>query len=302
MNKIKRIIWEVVRTVTRCIPKGKNFLIYSSLAILGNDYDGVIKVKGGVKFYVNKITSIKRGLFFLNQYYEKDEENLIRKIVKPGDCVFDLGANFGWYSVMISKLVGNKGRVYAIEMEPELAGELKRTLDINDCKNVVVENMAVGNEIKDVELFYSKEQGQANFLEYMVTFRAPKGEKTIKKTVPMVILDSYVKQNNVGKINLIKCDIDGSEIFFLRGAKLVLSSNPLMIIEAYEFIQELFGFSMKQLIKEIEQYGYELFVIERDFLRVTSDDMPPKMKVNLFCVPKGRVSEFEFLRQKINFI
>lgn len=71
--------------------------------------------------------------------YEPRETNLFKKIVRHGMTVIDLGANIGYYTLIASKLVGESGKVYAFEPEPDNFNILVKNININNLKNVVVE-------------------------------------------------------------------------------------------------------------------------------------------------------------------
>ena len=85
--------------------------------------------------------------------YETREIDLLCSFVKPGDCVLDVGANIGLYSLALSRAVGPSGRVIAVEPDPDNLALLRRNLQANGCTNVTVVEEALGDEAKEVLLF-----------------------------------------------------------------------------------------------------------------------------------------------------
>jgi SAM-dependent methyltransferase len=86
--------------------------------------------------------------------YEYPLPIIMAKIIKEGDIVFDIGANRGQYTIFLSKLVGQKGKVYAFEPDPRNFLILKhRTRKL---KNVIIERKAVGNKNSKVKFYLDK--------------------------------------------------------------------------------------------------------------------------------------------------
>ena len=122
MNKLRKTILRVARYVIPHMPKGKSEAIRVALFLGGNMFEDIITMPDGRKFFIKRISAVNRHLFFLNDY-EKHESHVVQKIVEAGNYTIDVGANFGWYSTLMSKLVGSSGKVFAFELVPShLAG------------------------------------------------------------------------------------------------------------------------------------------------------------------------------------
>ncbi len=85
-----------------------------------------------------------RSSFFFGTY-EPAQTALFCKVVKPGDVVYDVGAHFGYYTLLASKLVGTEGRVLAFEPSPPNLARLYRHIELNRCSNVQVLELAVSD-------------------------------------------------------------------------------------------------------------------------------------------------------------
>jgi len=265
----RRSILKIARRVAQIVPRGKTFIINCSLALFGNTFGDEIAVADGRTFRINKITPLNRRLFFLNKY-EDGETEIVKKLVTQGDVVIDIGANFGWYSTLMSSLTGERGRVYSFEVVPEIAKELQENISLNQMTNVVIENIAIGEDDLETDYVYSESWGTGNQkLELLNGGGQLKSGKSRSTS-----LDSYLLANAINKVDFIKCDIDGAEVPFIRGAQQTLKSKkPIMIIEAHERDQRAHGHSCQQLFSELRHIGYRLFSLDKGLRSVGSDEM-----------------------------
>lgn len=194
---MNRFFLKLTRFIVRHLPRGKTLAINCGLSLFGTDFNDVIEADDGRQFFIKKITPATRELFFLGTL-EKKESRLISEIIKKGDIVFDLGANFGWYTLLFSKLVGQEGRVFSFEMSSEIAGELEKNVDLNNARNVFVENLAIGDHEGNTPYFYSGQQGTANLSPKLIY------DGRTERTVVMTTLDNYLAKHNVPRVNFIK--------------------------------------------------------------------------------------------------
>ena len=105
----------------------------------------IIKVKfkeKQLKFYLHRHSDFSA---FYQVFVEEVYPNLMSKITQ-GDSVVDAGANIGIFSVISSILVGDTGRVLAIEPDPENLSILKKNIELNKLKNVEIINKALYKE------------------------------------------------------------------------------------------------------------------------------------------------------------
>lgn len=283
MNKF---ILRLARYIISRIPKGKSILMRLALSIAGTSFKDIIAVKDGRKFYIDNISLVKRHLFFLNEY-ETIETDIITKVIKPGDYVFDVGANFGWFTTLMSRLVGDAGKVYAFELAPNIAQECQRNIKLNHAeKNVILEDIALGDVDQNVEYIYSESLGLANLrtdgLQGAGTLHTASGR--------MTSLDHYIEKNAISKVNLIKCDVDGAEVIFLKGARDTISRHlPVIVIEASG---EHGRSSSHEIFEELSKYNYKFFSLHhKSRLRpIAVSDFYGRFKSNILCLPLEKIS------------
>jgi FkbM family methyltransferase len=128
-------------------------------------------------------------------------------IVKPGDVVLDAGANTGYVSLLYSKRVGERGKVFAFEPDAINIRQIKENIALNG-GNIVIEDLLLWNENTFVEFYESGTVGSS-------ALWIPAGATTVKKQA--VTIDNWVKHNNIEKLDFVKMNIEGAEIEALEG-------------------------------------------------------------------------------------
>ena len=89
----------------------------------------------------------------INEIYEPLETEFVKKEVKKGNVVLDIGANIGYYTLIFAKLVGENGKVFAFEPDPTNFALLKKNVEMNGYKNVVLVQRAVSNKTGKLKLY-----------------------------------------------------------------------------------------------------------------------------------------------------
>lgn len=138
--------------------------------------------------------------------YERDHQRMIARLVLPGTIAYDIGANVGFYTLALSRLVGN-GRVFSFEPQPDNALALKRHVTINRATNVSVIEQAVCETSGTVRFAGSHSQGRV----------ATDGVTAVRA----VSLNDFVSSGNPAP-DFVKMDIEGGELSALMGADKLL--------------------------------------------------------------------------------
>lgn len=150
--------------------------------------------------------------------YESHVQRLFCERVKPGDVVFDIGANVGFFTLLAAKLVGQNGHVYAFEPLPRNLHYLERHLQLNGITNVTMQPLAI-----------AKASGSARFRSGQ---HASMGQLTDAGDLEVTTtsLDDVIANGIAPRPAFIKMDIEGAESDALRGAKALLDSTGLAIV------------------------------------------------------------------------
>jgi len=154
-----------------------------------------------------------------------DDYNISR--IKLGIVIVDVGAHVGTFTLLASKIVGEKGKVIAIEPEPKNYKQLIENIKLNNFLNVNPLNIALGdyNGFGKLYISYSPQCHSLLFKE----------DKISSIEVLLKTLDNLLEELNLKKIDVIKIDVEGAEILVLKGAEKTLKANPnIKIIVAAE--------------------------------------------------------------------
>ena len=194
------------------------------------------------------------------EFFKADFE-LIRQLIKPTDIVFDVGANIGLYTVLMSRLVSDAGHVYAFEPAPETVRLLDETLALNGCKNVMRVQAAVSDSTSQREFFtFEPKFSEFNSLAYhsmqVKSARVNPGSSVL---VPGETLDTFCEQKAIAHINLLKVDVEGFEAAVFAGASSLLRNHRIDYI-LFEISHEPLstsGYTARDVFASLENYGYE---------------------------------------------
>ena len=167
----------------------------------------------GSKLYLHQ----SDGIDFFIRDYQRSSMEILKKEVKEGDVVVDLGASSGSHTIIAAKIVGSRGKVFCFEADPVNCKLIEKSIKRNGYKNIVLEQKAVID--KKGKLIFYLEQGS----KYHKIFKTKNMSSTIE--VEAISLDDYFK-NYGGKIDFIKIDIVGSEGKAIKGMVSTLQKNP----------------------------------------------------------------------------
>jgi FkbM family methyltransferase len=184
--------------------------------------------------------------------YESEKQRAFCKLVGPGQVMFDLGANVGFYTLLASRLVGDGGRVVAFEPAKRNIPYLRRHLAMNRITNCDVIEAAVSS--KDGTAFF-------DVSTLPVTGHVSENRAESDYEVATVTLDDLVNHDAVPGPNVIKCDIEGGEYEALIGARDTLRRcRPVILLATHgaevhsrccRLLSDL-GYNLKGLTEEKE--------------------------------------------------
>lgn len=160
---------------------------------------------------------------------------------------------------------------------PSLIDLLHRNIELNRLSNVIVTRSALGDHNANIEFYDDQLSGTANLSEQLV-------QNKQRGSVPMIRFDDFVKNNQIKKIDFVKCDIDGAEGLFLEGAQQSLQEVPCMIMEIFDQAQRVFHSSGRGLIGKLRLFGYQLKNIDQRSKELTEADTICQSSINALCI------------------
>lgn len=218
--------------------------------------------------------------------WEPAETAIFKRYIKDGDVVVDAGAYIGYYTVLASKLVGDKGKVYAFEPSPENRDVLVKNIKLNGCDNVSTIRRAVSDKQGTVTFYPNptNASGSTMFKDY-----STHNNRDPKVVVDTVSLDGVIGR---GRVDFIKMDIEGGETRALKGMTNIIRNNPnlKMIVEVFPIGLKNVGSSLEEFMGSLQQY-FKLYIVGGDeTVDIGLKDIQREIKksavINLFCVRK----------------
>jgi FkbM family methyltransferase len=208
---------------------------------------------------------------------ENPEYRVMKLLLPPGGTFVDVGANFGTFSLLASRIVGAAGSVIAFEPQRRLVSLIERSVELSGATNCEVMQAACGRNRGELPLLVpDDDSGRAGF------FPGFSGRKKhTSEHVNVIPLDSL----QLGSISLIKIDVEGSEMDVLAGAQETLRHlKPAVMIELNPWSAAAAGRIPAAVIEWLQAIGYnKLSVVERYPERIGATELPLNKQINLIA-------------------
>lgn len=184
--------------------------------------------------------------------YEPTQTAWARECLSEGDRFVDVGANFGWYTMLASTLVGQNGSVFAFEPSPVAASIIAEAIEENGLNNVTLVRAAVGDAIGHEQIYMP-----VNYSIHSPSVFQSGTEFTPLK-VPLIKLDSYAPLADGKPIKLLKIDIEGYEPNALRGMRGLAEQGMIrnLFCEFNSGWLKRNATTPAQLLEQILSYGF----------------------------------------------
>jgi FkbM family methyltransferase len=187
--------------------------------------------------------------------HEPRELALVRRLLRPGDTVLDVGAHVGLFTLLAAAAVGPGGQVHAFEPVPANFDALAENVRLNRFSQVHLERTAVGEAAGQMTLGLGVHV-QAGSGGYM------QGGSAAQVDAKVISLDAYVREHLPSMpIRLLKIDVEGAEPAVLRGFQESLADAPpdAIIAEVSPETLSLQGYTVDDLLGELTSHGYDLY-------------------------------------------
>jgi FkbM family methyltransferase len=184
----------------------------------------------------------------------------IKELLRPGETFFDVGAHYGWMSLVACHCVGARGKVVAFEPSPPLIELLQYHRKANRFHQLEIVPKAVADSDGLVVPFYLVDRGHS-FLNSLVDFRVEPIEGLARQKsmiqVETLTLDEFCKMTNL-RPNAVKIDVEGAELLVLQGCKgLLKESRPTFIVAVHPTWMPQ-GQDAAQLFEVFRVHGYKV--------------------------------------------
>jgi FkbM family methyltransferase len=210
--------------------------------------------------------------------FDRKDCRILRRLVKPGDVILDAGANVGYFSLLFAKWLHGSGMVHAFEPFAETIRRFERNLELNaELRPMVrLHRLALADFTGNLGMSVPDQGNQGcNFLG---------GAGSTK--VDVTTLDAFCEREHLDRVDLIKIDVEGSEVALLRGAEQTIRRlRPVLMIEVNTATLQRAGYTSRDLIEAIARHGYRLHYADRLGLRLLRRCPAYGEEPNIFAFP-----------------
>jgi len=234
---VRRISWRV-KWITSSVP--------FQITIADNDHIFVSKTGAG-------------ALLFYQGSSDPHLRTTIRKLLKPGEVFFDIGAHLGEFSVLASRIVSDEGQVHLFEPIIELYRLIDKSVTTNHLSNVISNCIIVSDKTGLLEFEVKKELALSGLSGNSLALT--NSDTSELRLLPSLTLDEYILGKR--KPDVIKVDVEGAELNVLMGAhnliELPESEAPIWILEYSPDNYRKLGYSEEMLLNYMNRHGYRFF-------------------------------------------
>lgn len=225
--------------------------IASDLAIIG--------LKSGHQLYVDPLDTIVSRRLIESGHWEFWTTAAVLSLIRPGHHVVEVGANLGYYTVLMADRVGSTGSVLAMEANPRLSAMANDSLVLNGLDgHALVLNLAALDRRGSISFVTSPTNAGAGHVAILA--KAPFAD-AVTITVQATTLDDVVTEN----VNFIRLDAEGCEPQILRGAQEILKRNhDVIVCFEWSLVQIESRTSAADFLKWMSELGFSFWLIERD--------------------------------------
>jgi FkbM family methyltransferase len=226
---------------------------------VGAHVDTVIRL--GPKLKMKLYHDSQLSQFIFCNSFEQPEQKFLQAFLRTDDIFVDVGANIGLFTLLAAQRVGCRGRVFTFEPSQSTFQRLKDNIHLNKLQNVKCYQLALSEREEMLSFTIALDGWDAwNSLAHPTA-----GTTFTTETVKCITWDQVTEREGlVGKVALMKIDVEGWETHVLRGAKNTLSRDdaPTLLIEFTEAAAQNAGTTCAALYRELESLGYQLYVFD----------------------------------------
>jgi FkbM family methyltransferase len=201
---------------------------------------------------------------YVGASFEPNEFAFLAEVLEAGMTFLDGGSNDGLYSLFASRRVGASGRVLAVEPSAREHERLLENVALNRLSNVVTLRVALGAESGEAPLAIAEDghEGQNTIGEVVSN---PTVTTAGHETVRVTTLDELVADQHLDRLDVVKLDVEGSELDAIRGGRAVLTRfKPILIVEAETERLVSQNATVEDLVHALGELDYDLFVFDAE--------------------------------------
>lgn len=206
--------------------------------------------------------------FSQGKFYKPEVSKLLMQVLNEGDCFIDVGAHIGYFSGLASLLVGDRGSVFAVEMDSKNYCSLLENMQINQFTNLHSFNVALGSKARTSEYYVNLDNdgGHALWNVSSHPFNAKTRPSQPTQPVRVETLDRLLSQQQVHNLKLIKIEAEGAEYEVIKGSLDSIQTHqiPYIVCGISRFGLQQMGTTETALRELMASIGYDAYLLRPD--------------------------------------
>ena len=290
--RISQFLYNIIRALIGGKGLSKYKIIRTSKKFAENNIHSSHVSVQGHEMYLDSSDSLQLST---NGVFEPYTTQVIKQNISGGDIVIDIGANIGYFTLIMAKGIRENGKVFSFEPEPKNFELLKKNVEINNYSNVILEKKAIGNKTGIAKLYLADRKNNIFHSGMHRIFRSDLVSQISNPvSINIIKLDDYLQDLKfIKKIRLIKIDVEGAEFDVLKGMSKILDENKgiKIVMEFSPENLEDYGSNPSDVMDFLINKGFKLSIInevEKRMEEVTGikgiiDSEAKKIGLNIFC-------------------
>ena len=220
-----------------------------------------VTIAAGENVGIHMLLDLKKEKDYWLGTYEPELQAVISDLVKPGQIVYDIGANIGFITLLFTKRIGDQGHVYAFEALPANVSRLIHNIELNALEEwVTIIQAAVQDQSGQAEFLVAPSTGMGK-----VNGSAGRASVDYEESIQVegISIDGFIEDTRNLLPDILKIDIEGGEVLALPGmVKLLHAHRPILLIE-------LHGIEAAQVTWDhLKQENYRICRMEPEYPQV----------------------------------
>lgn len=198
-----------------------------------------------------------------------NNELIVQKIfqthLQPGDVLFDIGANVGFFTVISARLVGQQGHIYAFEPEAENVAAIRHNVVLNGFGNVTVIDSAVSDKSGQGELLVAHYSGGSA----LSTVDTPPPDLKETRVVETVSIDELMDNESLSRPKIVKIDVEGAELTVMKGmVETMRQYRPIILYEIDDADAAEFERKAQACAEFLSDFGYQIEPLAESYAEI----------------------------------
>jgi FkbM family methyltransferase len=230
------------------------------MGVRGKGYQDIISYDKGQKISLDLDDWVPFNIYF-NGVYEWVQTKFFRNNIFSDMVIIDIGSHIGYYALQAAVRVGDSGHVHAFEPASDNFEKMETNIIRNGFTNISAYKFAVSDRCGSTEIFIGGERNTGTS-----GLSKPDNFAGRVERVDTITIDSWVEQFGIATVDLVKIDVEGSEIAVLKGGEELLKREDCLqlLIEMSDKHLRSQGSSSEALAEYMGTLGYEPFKITLD--------------------------------------